>query len=166
MSTRVGIALLLLALVSGCSTLEPRSASPEPEPESQRRELAVEMLAFVDRLGGADADELTGMGERLRIAADQQASVEARLRYAYWRATPGHPGFDPQRARRRLEGVLADTDGELAPPVRALARLQLRHLRQARAWRSRHAELRRENEQLRQKLQELTNLERRMGSDR
>jgi len=169
---------LLLVLLAGCSALQQPAAPPdaeaeteaqtetETEAEPQKRDLVPQMLAFADRLADADDDTLADMGDGLRRAATEEGSVEARLRYAYWRATPGHSGFDPESARRTLEDVLADADDVLAAPTQSLVRLQLRHLRRARAWRERHAELSRANDQLRDKIRELTDLERRMESDR
>ncbi len=170
------VASLSLALLTGCSVLQGPSSAPDaeaardteiksqtqPEPAS----IAPQMLAFADRLAVADADTLNEMGDGLRSAARDGASVQAQLRLAYWQATPGHPGFAPERARRALDEMLSDANDQIDGTTRALLRLQLRHLRRALAWRQRNAELSRDNEQLRDKIRELTDLERRMESDR
>lgn len=174
--------LLVLAaafLVSGCAAIESLSD------RGQFGSAVEDALVFQDRLATATPKELVAIGQRLQPGADEDAlNPVDSLRYALWRATPGHPGHDPAAAERRLVRLLDDSS-----PPRAMEALILAQLRHLRAQQSMHQELNaelivrtgrqqavneelrakierqeREIERLQQQIEELTNLERRMGS--
>jgi hypothetical protein len=106
------------------------------------------------------------------------------LRYALWQSTPGHPGHDPAAAERRLARLIDESNPPRA--MGALIRAQLRHLRAQQALSeelqtdlivrtgrqeaiSEHLQekIERQEQQIRRlqkQIEELTRLERRMGS--
>ncbi len=175
--------LLVLAvafLVSGCAAIENLGD------RGQFGSAVEDTLVFQDRLAMAPPEELAAIGQDLRPDGDETAlNPVDSLRYALWQATPGHADHDPAAAEQRLVRLL----DESSPPraMEALIHAQLRYLR---AQQSMHQELNAElivrtgrqqaiNEQLRdkierqegqikrlqQQIEELTRLERRMGSD-
>lgn len=160
MRRRAFPALVLVILLSGCAGLGPRSSA---EPVDERVEVEA-MLVYIDRLATAEREELARMGAQLPESTSGERSLEQRLRYGLWRATPGHARFDLASARSALEKVLIDAGPRLGKPTRALVRLQLRHLRQLDQLRQSNTNLTQENRQLRNKIRQLTDLERRMGS--
>lgn len=166
MRTQMIAAALCAGLLTACATPGQQQRSATASSARPAVAVADEMLIFADRLATAEAEELTAMGPELRAQAEQEAGISARLRYAHWLATPGHPGFAPAEAEGRLEALLAQASARLDDATRALVRLRLRHLRRGMRWRERHRELNAESERLREQIRELTDLERRMESTR
>lgn len=152
---RMPLAAIALALaLAGCAGLpSPRSA---PAGEDGVRAT----LHYIDRLNAAGAGELAVIGERL----ERDGSADARMRRAFWQATPGHAGYAPERAARALEGLLTGA-AVLDDSSRLLLRVQLEHLRERNRLLDSRAELMARNRELRRQIEELTALERRMGGD-
>lgn len=121
-------------------------------------------LVFLDRLAVASATELTDLGAELRAVVDDRPGTAVSLRYALWLATPGHPAYDPGAAQRRLEALLVDAP-RIDRQLRALVRLQLRHLRQRVELTEHNQLLSSENARLREQIRALTALEEEMGRD-
>ncbi len=156
------VGFVVTALLTGCAGLSDRgsSAASSAENGSPPDEPPV---VFADRLIAAERDELRRLGERLRRSLEQAPTSRTRLRYAVWLSTPGHAGVDFSTARRVLESVLIEGE-DLDRDTRAFVRLRLRHLREVLALRDNNARLTRANARLRAKIEELTELERQMGS--
>lgn len=152
------LALVIVALTGCANWAGPGPSAPAPGPEAD------EQLMFLDRLAAAEPDELERTGRELRRALEADGDRGASLRYALWLATPRHPGHDAEAARRRLEDLLVEP-GALSAETRALIRIELRILRTRTELRAANDRLTRENEQLREKIRALTELERQMGSD-
>ncbi len=120
-----------------------------------------ELLLFSNRLALASADELAAMPARQPAPADEAGAL---LRHALWLATPGHDGHDPAAARDALKSLVTRST-TLDAPMRALVRLELRHLRTQMALRQETAALAERNRRLLRQIQELTALERQMGGN-
>lgn len=174
--------LLVLAAIaflgSGCAALENLGE------RGQFGSAVEDTLVFQDRLATAPPGELAAIGRRLRPDAGESLSPMDSLRYALWLSTPGHTGHDPPAAQRRLARLI--DDGSPPRATEALIRIQLRHLRAQQALsdemranlvvrtgrqeainddlRQKIERQAREIERLQQQIDELTNLERRMGS--
>lgn len=160
MNIRITLALALI-LLAGCSSL---GGAVPGRVESQTFDPAIEPVAaldFLDRLARASAAELQSMPARQPAGPDEP---HAALRHGLWLATPGHPGHDADAARERLEALLED-GRRLDAPTRALLRIQLRHLQARREWLDNNQRLATENDRLREQIQALTTLERRMNGE-
>lgn len=146
---KLGTTFLLAFALTGCAGLR---SSLDGRVDGR------EMLHFVDRLNRADAAELDAIGERIEAESGRDAGV----RRALWWATPGHEGHAPERARAELQALLRQ-DNTLDENGHLLLRMQLEYVEErARLLRGRN-ELVRQNRELRRQIEELTELERRMG---
>lgn len=174
--------LLVLAatvfLLSGCAALE------NLREHGQFGSAVEEALVFQERLAAIPPEELAAIGQRLRPDAGESLNRMDSLRYALWLSTPGHPGHDPAAAQRRLTRLIDEGDPPQA--MGALIRTRLRHLRAQQTLsdamranfvvrterqeavnddlRAKIQRQAREIERLQQQIEELTKLERRMGS--
>lgn len=140
--------LVLLLALGGCHTyraMPPPESSPEP-PAS--------LAEYAARLATLDA---AGRSQALIAAeADWQAekNPEARARLGLARAQWGHPEHDPKAAAEDLAAALSAESADWPAYDRAFLSLRIRQLERDLDRRRTHEQLARENERLRQALDE------------
>lgn len=97
-----------------------------------------------------------GSAQRQRLWSQQRQSAgdrDARLRVALLQSLPGHAGYAPEQAQRRLQALAGGED-----QAAALARLRLGELAQAQA-------CEREQASLQEKLQRLVDIEHKLDEE-
>ena len=150
LTAAIGLALAL----AGCAAL------PMPTPAPAEALDLRDTLGYIDYLQQAGPGELAVIGERLGT----DRGVVSRARRALWLATPGHPGHAPGESARMLESLLEEGPA-LGETTRLLLQVQLRHVRERQQLVQSRAELMARNRELQRQIEELTALERRMGTD-
>lgn len=153
---RAVLAVLLVLVANGCAQLRPLQVQDAGPVGST--------LAFMVRLGEADEATLERIGQTFEPLVDTDARPGQTLRHALWLSTPGHPGHDPESARRELRALLADP-AALDDDTRALVRVYLLQLdRRIQLYRA-NVDLSGANRELREQIEALTDLEREMGEN-
>lgn len=118
-----------LPLAGGCSSIagrKPAAATTDALPAEGADQVA-RHLEVLERLASASAADQEAMIETARIDFVAVPTGGNRLRYALVLGTPGHPGFDPVRARQLMQMLLSEPDG-LSESERNLASVVDREL--------------------------------------
>lgn len=115
----------LTLLLSSCAAWFPRGYT------------ATDHLAFLTQALAADPHAREALW---RGAAAREDSEDAQLRTALLQSVPHHSGYDPARARERLDALASRSPG--SRDVAMVARLRLAEMGETAACRSEAAELR------------------------
>lgn len=143
--------LAVLALLTGCTALQPRhEAEPAPAPKVDAP-AGTDLTPYLETLANMAPGDATRQRAELAstlAAAEQTPSSSNTLRYALALGSAGHPDSNPVEAKRLITELLAGQDG-LSPQEREFATAYLREFDSRVAL---YAELARQREESEQKL--------------
>lgn len=154
-SLRLVVASLLLA---GCAGMPLYQGMPWADAPSQSGNVHLDFLLSAQAADGPSREALWQ-----QVRNGQRGEPVADLRIALIQSLEGHSGYDSAAAERRLRALRA---GKPAPAIDAVARLRLTELQDQRQYRLQAENASRELSNLRSRLAQLVDIERRLDGDR
>ena len=103
-------------------------AAPSAPTLTPNAQVALEHLAALEQLALASPADQALMIARARAAAEADPRIVNRLRHALLLSLPGSVASDPALARGMLQALLAEEPAMLLPAELMLARIALRHV--------------------------------------